>query len=126
MDENKIVIVSDENGVVAFDDITIKHDTVNRAEVAEVEAEIAKLENDKVAIDNRIVELKAKVLYAKKVIAIADEKLKADADAAAANVESVESATEANSTNDTVSEGEASILADVVGNDVTAENPEGN
>lgn len=125
MDENKIVIVSDENGVVAFDDITIKHDTVNRAEVAEVEAEIAKLENDKVAIDNRIVELKAKVLYAKKVIAIADEKLKADADAAA-NVESVESATEANSTNDTVSEGEASILADVVGNDVTADNPEGN
>ncbi len=124
MDENKIVIVSDENGVVAFDDITIKHDTVNRAEVAEVKAEIAKLENDKVAIDNRIVELKAKVLYAEKVIAIADEKLKADADAAA-NVESVESAPEANDTNNTVSEGEASILADVVGGDVT-DNPSGN
>ena len=125
MDENKIVIVSDENGVVAFDDITIKHDTVNRAEVAEVEAEIAKLENDKVAIDNRIVELKAKVLYAEKVIAIADEKLKADADAAAVNAESVESAPEANDTNNTVSEGEASILADVVGGDVT-DNPSGN
>lgn len=124
MDENKIVIVSDENGVVAFDDITIKHDTVNRAEVAEVKAEIAKLENDKVAIDNRIVELKAKVLYAEKVIAIADEKLKADADAAA-TVESVENDTEANSTNNTVSEGEASILADVVGGDVT-DNPSGN
>lgn len=119
MDENKIVIVSDENGVVAFDDITIKHDTVNRAEVAEVKAEIAKLENDKVAIDNRIVELKAKVLYAEKVIAIADEKLKANADAAA-TVESVENDTEANSTNNTVSEGEASILADVVANDETA------
>ncbi len=119
MDENKIVIVSDENGVVAFDDITIKHDTVNRAEVAEVEAEIAKLENDKVAIDNRIVELKAKVLYAKKVIAIADEKRKVDADAAA-DVETAKSETVAGSTNNTVSEGAASILADVVANDETA------
>ena len=119
MDENKIVIVSDENGVVAFDDITIKHDTVNRAEVAEVEAEIAKLENDKVAIDNRIVELKAKVWYAKKVIAIADEKRKADADAAA-DVETAKSETVAGSTNNTVSEGAASILADVVANDETA------
>lgn len=124
MDENKIVIVSDENGVVAFDDITIKHDTVNRADVAEVKAEIDKLEKNKVAIDNRIVELKAKVLYAEKVIAIADEKLKADAGAAAA-VESDESATAANSTNNTVSEDEASILADVVGSDVAVNNPEG-
>ena len=93
MDENKIVIVSDENGVVAFDDITIKHDTVNRAEVA--------------------------VLYAKKVIAIADEKRKADADAAA-DVETAKSETVAGSTNNTVSEGAASILADVVANDETA------
>ena len=38
MDEKKIVIVSDENGIVEFDDITIKHDTVNRAEVAELKA----------------------------------------------------------------------------------------
>lgn len=72
MEENKIVIVSDNDNVIEFDDVTIKHDTVNRLEVAEVEAEIAKLESDKVAIDERIVELKAKVLYAKKVIEIAD------------------------------------------------------
>ena len=124
MDEKKIVIVSDENGIVEFDDITIKHDTVNRAEVAEVKAEIAKLEKDKVAIDNRIVELKAKVLYAEKIIAIADEKLKADAGATAA-VESDESAPAAQSNNNTVSEGEASILADVVGSDVAVDNPEG-
>lgn len=75
MDEKKeIVIVSDENGIVAFDDITIKHDTINRAEVAEVEEAIASLEKDKISIDNRIVELKAKLLYAKKIIAIADGK----------------------------------------------------
>lgn len=104
MDENKIVIVSDENGVVAFDDITIKHDTVNRAEVAEVKAEIAKLESDRVAIDNRIVELKAKVLYAERVIAIADEKRAIETEAA-------------KSTNNTVSEGGASILAVVVATD---------
>lgn len=72
MEENKIVIVSDNDNVIEFDDVTIKHDTVNRLEVAEVEAEIAKLESDKVAIDERIVELKAKVFYAKKVIEIAD------------------------------------------------------
>ena len=46
MDEKKIVIVSDENGIVAFDDITIKHDTINRAEVEEVEKAI-KSENTK-------------------------------------------------------------------------------
>ena len=34
MDEKKIVIVSDENGIVAFDDVSIKHDTINRAEVS--------------------------------------------------------------------------------------------
>lgn len=73
-EEKKIVIVSDENGIVAFDDITIKHDTINRAEVTEVEKAIEQLEQDKIAIDKRIVELKAKLLYAKKIIAIADEK----------------------------------------------------
>lgn len=72
MDENKIVIVSDDSNIIKFDDITIRHDSVDRAEVAEVEREIAKLEDDKVAIDEKIVELKAKLLYAKKVIEIAD------------------------------------------------------
>lgn len=72
MDENKIVIVSDDSNIIKFDDITIRHDSVDRAEVAEVEREIAKLEDDKVAIDDKIVELKAKLLYAKKVIEIAD------------------------------------------------------
>ncbi len=72
MEENKIVIVSDDSNVIAFDDITIKHDTVDRAEVAEIKEEISNLENQKVTIDERIVELKAKILYAEKVIAIAD------------------------------------------------------
>ncbi len=73
-EEKKIVIVSDEDGIVAFDDITIKHDTINRAEVTEVEKAIEQLEQEKIAVDKRIVELKAKLLYAKKIIAIADEK----------------------------------------------------
>ena len=73
-EEKKIVIVSDENGIVSFDDITIKHDTINRAEVEEVEKEISILEQKKLDIDNRLVEFKAKLLYARKIIAIADEK----------------------------------------------------
>lgn len=73
MDENKIVIVSDNSDVIEFDDITIRHDTVSRNEVADVKAEIERLESEKVTIDERIVELKAKILYAEKVIAIADE-----------------------------------------------------
>lgn len=74
LEEKKIVIVSDENDIVAFDDITIKHDTVNRVEVAEVKKEIEQLENDKIELDKRIVALKAKLIYAEKIIAIADEK----------------------------------------------------
>lgn len=71
-EENKIVIVSDDNNVIHFDDITVRHDTVDRAEVAEIKNELNKLENDKIAIDDRIVELKARLLFADKVIAIAD------------------------------------------------------
>ncbi|MBQ7977391.1 MAG: hypothetical protein IJ301_02175 [Clostridia bacterium] len=79
MDENKIVIVSDDNNVINFDDITIKHDTIDRNEVCEVENAIAKLESEnadfesKIAANNeQINELKDKLAYAKKVIAIAD------------------------------------------------------
>lgn len=105
MDEKKeIVIVSDEDGIIAFDDITVKRDTVNRAEVAEVEKAIESLEQQKADIDSKLVELKAKVLYAEKVIAIADEKRAIETEAA-------------KSTNNTVSEGGASILADVVATD---------
>lgn len=72
MEENKIVIVSDDCNVIQFDDITVKHDTIDRNEVAEIKNEISKLENDKQSIDDKLVELKAKILYAEKVIAIAD------------------------------------------------------
>lgn len=72
MDENKIVIVSDDNNVISFDDITIKHDTVDRNEVAEVEKEIEMLEVEIDEKNKRLVELKAKIKYAKKIIAIAD------------------------------------------------------
>lgn len=80
MEENKIVIVSDDSNVIAFDDITIKHDTVDRAEVAEIKEEISNLESQKVSIDEKIVELKAKILYAEKIIAIADAQVAAKAE----------------------------------------------
>ena len=86
MDEKKIVIVSDENGIVAFDDITIKHDTINRAEVEEVEKAIKSLEQEKITINDRIVELKAKLIYARKIIAIADEKRNSEISSNNANV----------------------------------------
>ena len=86
MDEKKIVIVSDENGIVAFDDITIKHATINRAEVEEVEKAIKSLEQEKITINDRIVELKAKLIYARKIIAIADEKRNSEISSNNANV----------------------------------------
>ncbi len=43
--ENRIEILSDENGLIEFDDITVVHDTLSRTDVAAVEQEIAKLEN---------------------------------------------------------------------------------
>lgn len=80
MEENKIVIVSDDSNVIEFDDITTRHDTVDRAQVAEIKEEISNLENQKVTIDEKIVELKAKILYAEKVIAIADAQAAAKAE----------------------------------------------
>lgn len=75
-EENKIVIVNDDDKVIKFQDITIKNYEIDREEVARVENEIAELETQKIAIDERLVNLKAKILYAKKVIEIADaEKL---------------------------------------------------
>lgn len=73
-EENKIVIVEDVDNIIKFDDITIKHDQVDRQEVADAEKEIAELETQKVGIDERIVALKVKIAYAKRVIEIADAK----------------------------------------------------
>ena len=73
-EENKIVIVNDDDKVISFQDITIRNDVVDRDEVAQVEREIAELEEQKVAIDDKLVSLKAKILYAKRIIEIADEK----------------------------------------------------
>lgn len=73
-EENKIVIVNDDDKVISFQDITIKNDVVDRDEVAQVKSEIAQLEEQKIAIDDKLVTLKAKLLYAEKVIKIADDK----------------------------------------------------
>jgi len=71
--ENKIVIVSDDDKVIAYQDITIVNDTIDREDVARAEQEIAELEQIRNDADEKIVNLKAKILYAKKVIALADE-----------------------------------------------------
>lgn len=71
-EENKIVIVSDDGNCINFDDVTIKHDNINRNEVEEIDREIANLEHQRASIDDRLVELKAKIAYAKRVIEIAD------------------------------------------------------
>lgn len=79
MDENKIVIVSDDSNIINFDDITIRHDTVDRNEVNEVENAIAKLKSEnanyesKISANNEQIKVfEDKLAYAKKVIAIAD------------------------------------------------------
>ena len=79
-EENKIVIVNDDDKVISFQDITIKNDVVDRDEVAQVEREIAELEEQKIAIDDKLVLLKAKILYAKRIIEIADEKKLAESE----------------------------------------------
>ena len=58
----------------------------NRAEVEEVEKAIKSLEQDKIMINDRIVELKAKLIYARKIIAIADEKRNSEISSNNANV----------------------------------------
>lgn len=71
-EENKIVIVADDGNVIQCDDVTIRHEIVNRDEVAMVEQEIANLEQQKIEIDEKLIDLKAKIQYAKKVIELAD------------------------------------------------------
>lgn len=81
MDEEKrIEIVADVEDVIKFDDITIKHDEINRIDVANAKREIEELEAQRVAIDERLVALRKKVEYAEKVIEIADAKKIADAE----------------------------------------------
>lgn len=77
-EEKRIEILSDENGVISFDDITVIHDSIDREEVTSVKAEIDALENQKIEIDARILNLKIKLDYAEKVIALADEKRQAN------------------------------------------------
>lgn len=87
MDEKKeIVIVSDENDIIVFDDIIVKRDTINRAEVAEVEKALASLVQQRTDLDNQIIEFKAKLIYARKIIAIADEKRNSEISSNNANV----------------------------------------
>lgn len=81
MDEEKrIEIVADVEDVIKFDDITIKHDEINRIDVANAKREIEELEAQRVAIDERLVALRKKVEYAEKVIEIANAKKIADAE----------------------------------------------
>ena len=71
-EENKIVIVSDNGSRIDFDDVTVKHDSIDRNEVAQIDREIADLEQQRANIDERLVALKENIAYAKRVIEIAD------------------------------------------------------
>lgn len=72
MADKRIEILEDVDNVIVFEEI--KTDTINRQEVADVEARIAELEEQRLAIEAELAELRAKIDYAKKVIAIADAK----------------------------------------------------
>lgn len=72
MAEKRIEILEDVDNRIVFEEI--KTDVINREEVAMVDARIAELEAQKLAIEAELAELRAKIDYAKKVIAIADAK----------------------------------------------------
>lgn len=72
MAEKRIEILEDVDNKIVFEEI--KTDTIDREEVARVDARIAELEAQKLAIEAELAELRAKIDYAKKVIAIADAK----------------------------------------------------
>lgn len=72
MAEKRIEILEDVDNKIVFEEI--KTDTIDREEVALVDARIAELEAQKIAIEAELAELRAKIDYAKKVIAIADAK----------------------------------------------------
>lgn len=79
MEDNKrIEIVADENNVVTFD--TIVRDTVNREDVVVAEERIAVLEQEIAERTAEIEALRAKIAYAKEIIAIADAKKQAEAE----------------------------------------------
>lgn len=79
MEDNKrIEIVADENNVVTFD--TIVRDTVNRDDVVIAEERIAVLEQEIAERTAEIEALRAKIAYAKEIIAIADAKKQAEAE----------------------------------------------
>lgn len=69
--ETRIEIVNDDNVIITYQDIKI--DTVNRNEVAELENAIAVLEQEILEKNSEIEKHKAKLEFAKKIIAMADE-----------------------------------------------------
>ena len=71
-EEKKIVIVSDDDKVIEFQDIVIKNDVVDRDEADAVEEKIQELEQQRISIDEELAELRAKIAYAKHIIEIAD------------------------------------------------------
>lgn len=73
-EENKIVIISDDGNAIHFDDVTIKHDIVDRAEVERAETLISEIEKEIADKTIELEQLKQRVAKAKEIIALADEK----------------------------------------------------
>lgn len=70
--EKKIEIVSEIESVITFNEITT--DSINRVDVATAEERINVLLNEIQERNEEIEKLKLKIEYAKKIIALADEK----------------------------------------------------
>lgn len=71
--EKEIKIVDDDTTVITYQ--MIETDSVNRAEIAEIKYAIESLEQEVAEKNAKIEELKAKVAFAEKIIALADEKI---------------------------------------------------
>lgn len=80
-EEKRINIVRDENGIIDFEDIVVRKDSINRDEVTRAEEEYNALKTQKenllgqvAEIEEKLAQLDEKLAYARNVIAIADAK----------------------------------------------------
>lgn len=73
MEFNKEINIVDDNNIVITYQM-IETDTVNRQEIEEIKSAITMLESEVAEKNAKIEELKEKVAFAEKIIALADEK----------------------------------------------------
>lgn len=72
VEENKIVIVSDDGDRISFENVTTIFDECSRSRVSELESDVAQCEAELAATEQRLANLRAELEYASRVIAAAD------------------------------------------------------